>query len=49
MDESAVTAQVLSLAGPGFLGSLPVSPADRAKIAHGNADRLLRLGGPTGG
>lgn len=26
-----------------FLDQLPVSPADRAKIAHGNADRLLRL------
>ena len=26
-----------------FLDALPVSPADRAKIAHGNADRLLRL------
>jgi hypothetical protein len=26
-----------------FLDSLPVSPADRAKIAHGNADTLLRL------
>lgn len=26
-----------------FLDSLPVSPADRTKIAHGNADRLLRL------
>jgi predicted TIM-barrel fold metal-dependent hydrolase len=26
-----------------FLDSLPVSPADRAKIAHGNADRLLKL------
>lgn len=26
-----------------FLDSLPVSPADRAKIAHGNADALLRL------
>jgi uncharacterized protein len=26
-----------------FLDALPVSPADRDKIAHGNADRLLRL------
>ena len=26
-----------------FLDTLPVSPMDRAKIAHGNADRLLRL------
>jgi uncharacterized protein len=26
-----------------FLDALPVSEADRAKIAHGNADRLLRL------
>jgi uncharacterized protein len=26
-----------------FLDALPVSPTDRAKIAHGNADRLLRL------
>ena len=26
-----------------FLDALPVSPADRAKIAHGNADRLMRL------
>jgi len=26
-----------------FLDALPVSPVDRAKIAHGNADRLLRL------
>ena len=30
-----------------FLDALPVSPADRIKIAHGNADRLLRL--PPGG
>jgi len=29
--------------GRAFLDALPVSPADRAKIAHGNADRLLRL------
>jgi predicted TIM-barrel fold metal-dependent hydrolase len=26
-----------------FLDSLPVSPADKAKIAHGNADALMRL------
>jgi predicted TIM-barrel fold metal-dependent hydrolase len=26
-----------------FLDSLPLSPADRAKIAHGNADKLLKL------
>jgi predicted TIM-barrel fold metal-dependent hydrolase len=26
-----------------FLDALPVSPADREKIAHGNADRLMRL------
>jgi predicted TIM-barrel fold metal-dependent hydrolase len=26
-----------------FLDALPVSPVDRAKIAHGNADRLLRF------
>jgi hypothetical protein len=26
-----------------FLDALPVSPSDREKIAHGNADRLLRL------
>ena len=29
--------------GRAFLDGLPVSPADREKIAHGNADRLLRL------
>jgi predicted TIM-barrel fold metal-dependent hydrolase len=28
-----------------FLDALPVSPADRAKIAHGNADKLMRLVG----
>jgi uncharacterized protein len=28
-----------------FLDALPVPPADRAKIAHGNADRLLKLAG----
>jgi uncharacterized protein len=26
-----------------FLDGLPVSPADRERIAHGNAERLLRL------
>ncbi len=26
-----------------FLNSLPVSPADMAKIAHANADRVLKL------
>ncbi len=31
--------------GGEFLKNLPVSPADLAKIAHGNADRLLRLDG----
>lgn len=28
-----------------FLNNLPVSPADRARIAHGNADALLGLSG----
>ena len=27
-----------------FLNNLPLAPADRAKIAHGNADALLKLG-----
>ena len=26
-----------------FLNSLPIAPDDREKIAHGNADRLLKL------
>lgn len=30
--------------GRAFLDSAPISPADREKIAHGNAERLLRLG-----
>jgi len=29
--------------GVAFLDTLPVSPADRERIAHGNAERLLRL------
>jgi uncharacterized protein len=29
--------------GRAFLDALPLSPADREKIAHGNADRLLRF------
>jgi predicted TIM-barrel fold metal-dependent hydrolase len=31
-------------AGTRFMNSLPVSPSDRLKIAHGNADALLKLG-----
>ena len=30
-------------AGRKFLDEMPVSPADKEKIAHGNADRLLKL------
>lgn len=30
-------------AASGFLARLPVSPGDREKIAHGNAERLFRL------
>jgi hypothetical protein len=26
-----------------FLDSLPISPADRELIAHGNAERLLKM------
>ncbi len=33
-------------AGRAFLDASPLSPADREKIAHGNADRLLRLTTP---
>ena len=29
-----------------FLDALPIAPSDREKIAHGNADRLLRLTPP---
>ncbi|HZB91053.1 MAG TPA: amidohydrolase family protein [Stellaceae bacterium] len=30
--------------GRAFLDTLPLSPDDRAKLAHGNADRVLKLG-----
>jgi predicted TIM-barrel fold metal-dependent hydrolase len=30
--------------GRAFLDGLAISPADRAKVSHGNAERLLRLG-----
>jgi predicted TIM-barrel fold metal-dependent hydrolase len=33
--------------GRAFLQLLSLSPMDRAKLAHGNADRLLRLAGKT--
>jgi predicted TIM-barrel fold metal-dependent hydrolase len=29
--------------GRAFLDALPVAPADREKVAHTNAERLLRL------
>lgn len=29
--------------GTRFLDSVPLSPADREKLAHGNAEELLRL------
>lgn len=29
--------------GRAFLDAMPVSPTDREKVAHGNAERLLRL------
>jgi hypothetical protein len=34
--------------GRAFLNRLPLSPKDLAKVAHGNADRLLRLNGAVG-
>jgi predicted TIM-barrel fold metal-dependent hydrolase len=33
-------------AGRALLDALPLAPADKAKIAGGNAERVLRLGGP---
>jgi hypothetical protein len=35
-------------AGMSFLEQLPLSPEDRKKIAHGNADQLLKLKVPSG-
>jgi predicted TIM-barrel fold metal-dependent hydrolase len=32
-----------NVAGVRFVEALPLSPAYREKIAHGNAERLLRL------
>ena len=32
-----------SLQAHAFLDRLPVSPADKERIAHGNAEQLLRL------
>ena len=29
--------------GAEFLASLPLAPADKEKIAHGNAERVLRM------
>ncbi len=37
-----------SAEGTRFLEGLPISPADRRKIAHGNADALLKLASTTG-
>jgi hypothetical protein len=34
-------------AGMSFLEQLPLSPEDRRKIAHGNADQLLKLKAPS--
>ena len=33
-------------AGRALLDALPLAPADKAKIAGGNAERVLRLGSP---
>jgi uncharacterized protein len=37
-----------NIAGKSLMDVLPVSPGDRQKIAHGNADRLLKLPALTG-
>jgi predicted TIM-barrel fold metal-dependent hydrolase len=36
-----------NMAGKAFFDLLPVSPADRIKIAHGNADRVLKIRPPS--
>lgn len=42
MDAAGIDGQVLSLTMP-FLGSLPPGAEDKAKIAHRNAERVLRM------
>jgi predicted TIM-barrel fold metal-dependent hydrolase len=41
LEEHFTTAECL--AARAFLDAIPVAPADREKVAHTNADRLLRL------
>ena len=50
MDAAGIDVQalpfMLARAGyrlPAFFDSMPVAAADRGKIAHGNAERLLRM------
>jgi uncharacterized protein len=43
MDASGVDFQVISHVAPALLDTLPLSPADVAKIAGGNAERVLRI------
>lgn len=48
MNEAGIDVQVVPLTARGdaaraFLDRLPISPAEREKFAHGNAESLLRL------